>query len=317
MHHVAGGLLALSSVAYSGSAQAYSQIIAFGDSLSDNGNLLALVGSPGEPYYQGRFSNGITAVEVMARQMGLGLTDYAYGGGQTGTGNVAGTFLNGTGIQGQIARYGAGLASARATTDSSALYFVWGGPNDFFAGNAMLSPATATTAANNLKADITSLYNLGARDFFVPLMPDLGVTPSARAANAAHPGYAAVATADSNSFNSLLSANLQTLSSTLTGIHIQTFDSYSFLHAQIDARAAQGFDVTDSCFNSSAQTVCGNPEQYLFWDGVHPTAASHEVLGAAFAAAAAVPEPGSWLLMMAGVSVLALGAKRRRGARNA
>ena len=51
------------------SAQAYTQIVAFGDSLSDNGNLHDLmakfnVDTPAAPYFEGRFSNGPVAVEV-------------------------------------------------------------------------------------------------------------------------------------------------------------------------------------------------------------------------------------------------------------
>lgn len=313
----AGLLLALTAVAHSSDAAAYSQVIAFGDSLTDNGNLLALVGLPGAPYYQGRFSNGIVSVEVMANQLGLNLTDYAYGGAQTGTGNLAGSFLNGTGIQGQIAHYGSGLGAAGQSADASALYFVWGGPNDFFAGQSMLSASTAVTAANNVKADIANLYNLGARDFFVPLMPDLGVTPSARATDAANPGFSAIATADSLGFNTLLSSNLQTLSASLTGIHIQTFDTLSFQHQQIAALSAQGYNVTDQCYTGSsttAGTVCSDPSQYLFWDGVHPTAVAHEALGMAFAQAAAVPEPSTWLMLSAGVLLLMTLSARRRAA---
>lgn len=28
-----------------------------------------------------------------------------------------------------------------------------------------------------------------------------------------------------------------------------------------------------------ARTVCANPDQYLFWDSLHPTAAAHRILG--------------------------------------
>lgn len=307
---LAGLSLAVTALAHSADAAAYSQIIAFGDSLSDNGNLFALTGKPPAPYYQGRFSNGPVAVEVMADSMGLSLTDYAYGGAQTGTGNVSGAALNGTGIQAQIAKYGQGLSAAGKTADASALYLVWGGPNDFFAGTNMVSPTTATTAAGNLKADITSLYNLGARDFFVPLMPDLGLTPSARAANASIPGYSAIATADTVSFNSLLTANIQDLVASLDGIHIQIFDTYSLQHKGLTTAKLLGYNTTDPCVTTTS--VCANPDKYLFWDGVHPTAVQHEILGMAFADAAAVPEPGTWAMLAAGVLALLVMSTRQR-----
>ena len=313
-----GALLALTAVTHSVDAAAYDQVVAFGDSLTDDGNLLAMLGLPGTPYYQGRFSNGPVAVEVMAAQLGASLTDYAVGGAQTGNG----------GMLTQIAQYGASLPHgpagvASTAASASTLYFVWGGPNDFYSGNNIFVPTTASKAADNIKIGITNLYNLGARDFFVPLMPDLGLTPSARAANASVPTYSSTATAGSLSFNSLLSANLQTLSNTLSGIHIYSFDTLSYLRQQIQQRGAQGFDVTDACFSgsykSSAGTVCSNPDQYLFWDGVHPTAIAHTLLGEAFAnSLSAVPEPSSWLLLLAGVLALtAASAQRRRAARPA
>lgn len=290
----------------------YSQIITFGDSLSDNGNLYALTGGqPPFPYFNGRFSNGPVAVEVMSAKLGLTLTDFAYGGAQTGMGNLSGAALNGTGVAGQIAHYGA-LTGGHA--DASALYVVWAGPNDFFAGANMLSPSTAPTASANLLNDIQALYGLGAREFFVPLMPDLGVTPSALSVNAVNPGFASLASNQSAAYNGLLMAGLSTLSGSLSGIQIKTFDTSSFLKSQIALLNSQGKDTTHACFDKSVPSICANPDNYLFWDGVHPTAAAHQVLGNAFAAA--VPEPETYALMLAGLGVV-LAARRKAKAAQA
>src|SRR5664279_4977217 len=53
-------LLSVSAVAQAGS---FSSVVVYGDSLSDNGNLFAATGQPGAPYYQGRRSDGLVAVE--------------------------------------------------------------------------------------------------------------------------------------------------------------------------------------------------------------------------------------------------------------
>ncbi|HET8870548.1 MAG TPA: SGNH/GDSL hydrolase family protein [Aquabacterium sp.] len=301
---LAAGLL--SAVMAAPASANYSQVITFGDSLSDNGNLFHLIGQPPAPYYNGRFSNGPVAVEVMSQSLGLSLTDFAYGGAQTGTTNLLGAGLNGTGVAGQIGYYGS-LTGGHA--DASALYVVWAGPNDFFAGTNMLNPSTPVSASTNLLNDIQSLYSMGARDFFVPLMPNLGVTPSARQTDAAHPGFAAVATGQSLTYNSLLTSGLSSLSSTLTGVHIQTFDTYSFLMNQITVMNGEGKNTTDSCFNASVPSLCANPDNYLFWDGVHPTAAAHRVLGQAFAAA--VPEPETYAMLLAGLGVAVLMQRRK------
>ncbi len=302
---VAGLMLAFAAATHAPDALAYSQIVVFGDSLSDNGNLARMVGLPAEPYYQGRFSNGPVAVEVMSSQLGLTLTDYAVGGAKTGSG----------GILSQINKYKNALAAntlqPSAQPGDSTLYFVWGGPNDFFQGG-MTTPSIATTAAGNLKAGITTLYGLGARDFFVPLMPDLGLTPAALQANSVAPGYSTAASLMSTSFNTLLATNLQDLRTTLAGVNIITFDTQNYLREQTLALGSQSFNVTDQCYSGSYTTegtVCADPDHYLFWDGVHPTAVAHELLGGAFAQA--VPEPESWMMLLLGVGVLAAWQRRR------
>jgi phospholipase/lecithinase/hemolysin len=296
------------AVATATPAFAFDGIVAFGDSLTDNGNLAAYGAAPGAPYWNGRFSNGPVAVEDMAASMHLGLQDFAYGGAQTGTTNLY-PQLNGTGVAAQVAGFGA-MTGGHA--DANSLYFVWAGPNDFFAGANMFNPATATAAAANFMADIQSLYTLGARDFLVPLMPDLGVTPSATATNLLYPGYAGIASQQSAAYDALLSASLQQFAATHAGVQMNVFDTAAFFAQQSATLASQGVNVTDSCFNAAAGTLCSNPDQYLFWDGVHPTAMGHELLGTAFAAA--VPEPSSVALMLAGLGLVGWRARRRQSA---
>lgn len=303
----------LLTTALSGQAlAAYSQLVVFGDSLSDNGNLFALTeaitgtGQPGAPYVDGRFSNGPVAVETMAAKLSLNLTDYAYGGAQTGLGNYGGAKLNGTGVQGQVGMFADTLGVASA--DANALYVVWAGPNDFFAGANMLSSSTSTTASTNLLNDISSLYQLGARQFFVPLMPNLGLTPASTAAEAGTPGYKDAAALRTVEYNQLINAGLANLSGSLAGVQIQSFDTVAFMAAQAQIMQGQGFNTTDACVNTTAHTVCANPDTYLFWDGVHPTAAAHALLGEAFAAA--VPEPATVWTFMLGLGLLAFARRR-------
>ena len=84
-----------------GTAHAIDMVIVSGDSLSDGGNVYNVAGNgtagqfpwgyPPSPPAMQRFSNGWTAVEVMAAAMGvqlqpstLGGTNFAYGGATTG-----------------------------------------------------------------------------------------------------------------------------------------------------------------------------------------------------------------------------------------
>src|SRR5689334_7437247 len=91
---------------------AYSQIVVFGDSLSDTGNVnnQTFGISPGSGYYQGRFSNGPVWVEDLATNLGIaapiysraGGKDYAYGGVHTGSGSTTYTFFSFPNIGTQI-----------------------------------------------------------------------------------------------------------------------------------------------------------------------------------------------------------------------
>ena len=59
-------------------------------------------------------------------------------------------------------------------------------------------------------------------------------------------------------------------------------------------------------------TVCANPDEYLFWDGVHPTARTHEILAREMKRAL-IAEPGTLVLLGLGLLVIGLVHRRRRG----
>jgi len=104
--------------------------------------------------------------------------------------------------------------------------------------------------------------------------------------------------------------SVEGLEGLLPGLNIIGFDTFSFVDAAIANPGAFGFtNVSDPCFNGV--TVCANPDQYVFWDLVHPTARSHELLGNAFAAAV-VPEPPT--LALCAIAVLPTSPSRAQQA---
>jgi phospholipase/lecithinase/hemolysin len=131
-------------------ATPFSSLIAYGDSLSDNGNI-------------GRFTDGAIWVEILAASLGVDLYDFAYGGATTGEDNpAAGEPV--FGLQWQVETF-------RASADD-ALYSEWAGGNDF------LQRRSPFGAADNIGAALETLYTDGARAILVGSLPDIGATPA-------------------------------------------------------------------------------------------------------------------------------------------
>ena len=308
-----GAAVVLMASPFTSANAAYSQIVAFGDSLSDNGNVFAATkarlgfGIPTSPYWNGRFSNGPVAVEVMAQTLGINLVDYAFGGALTGTSNRA-DIPGLPGIQNEVDQFTTSLSAAHKAADASALYFLWGGGNDFFSATDKL--AAVAPAIANLTGQVSQLYGAGARDFFVPLLPDLSSTLDAINGG---PTAQAQAHALSVFFNTNLASALQGLQGNLSGATIRVFDPNPSLNTARDAVLADGGTASASCwtggYTGSGGTLCANPDLYTLWDGVHPTARLHLALGQSMAAA--VPEPGTAGLALVGLLIAGVAARRR------
>ena len=67
-----------------------------------------------------------------------------------------------------------GVIQGLGPADPNALFFVWGGANDI---GINPSAPTVGDAVNNLATIISTLYGIGARQFLVPNLPDLSLTP--------------------------------------------------------------------------------------------------------------------------------------------
>lgn len=299
--------------AASNAAAAYTSITVFGDSLLDGGNDFLITGGnyPPPPYAQ-RFTNGPTAAEVLAGNLGLALTpsqaggsNYAYGGAETGTGNylTLATGLPvfaGTGVLAQVQSFipPAGFGGPQS------LVVLWGGPNDLFTALALgQDPANVILPAmTNIAQSVGLLYGYGARTILMPNMPNIGATPFGLTS-----GNSAGLTGFTLAFNAYLSQTIGQLDSLFLDLNIIEFDTFAMLSSIQANPGAFGFtNATDPCFNGAS--VCTDPDQYLFWDGVHPTARGHQLLGADFYAA--VPEPATLVLFC--LALAGLAALRRR-----
>jgi phospholipase/lecithinase/hemolysin len=314
---IAGLCLALSPVA----AHAYSALYVFGDSLSDAGNdFIATSGAePAAPYVNGEFSNGPIWAQDLSQSLGLGTlapslaggTDYAFGGATTG---LAATATPGSIVPTLTAQIGLFAAAHGSVAPSTALYSVWIGSNDLLniiaSGTSGLTALSlAQQAAQSEATDIAGLAGIGARDFLVPLVSDLGAAPELTSQGLA---ASTAGTALALAYDAALEADLANLAAT-PGIDLSFLDTFSLVDAAVADPSAFGLtDATDPCYTGTyfgGGSACADPNQYLFWDALHPTAAVHAVI--AEAAFDEVPEPRSLAVLATALAGLVAMTRRR------
>ncbi|MFN6482213.1 MULTISPECIES: SGNH/GDSL hydrolase family protein [unclassified Nostoc] len=280
-------------------AKNYDEIVIFGDSFSDTGNVFSATEEaipPSSSYFNGRFSNGSIWVEYLASDLGIKFnpkTNFAYGGATTGFENIGVESL--PGLQQQINNF----TLANQSADPNSLYIVWAGTNDyldyFFGG----SP-NPTQAVTNLIGAVKALAAVGAKDIMVVNQPNLGNFPVTGGSNQT----SSILKTYSSIHNSQLRANLSFLNQKLgSDINIISLDVDSLYNRMIATPAEFGFtNVTDSCIgdlsvvpiNISKQPVACTPDEFLFWDQVHPTTTTHKLIAElAFSALklGSIPEP--------------------------
>jgi len=289
-----------------GAAQAVpSNMFVFGDSLMDTGNLfLATSGTPPPPYFNGRFSNGLLFDELIAGKYGITLTpsllggnNFSWAGAQTGTGVSSGFIPN---VQTQI---GAFLTSRPGgIADPSAVYWVEGGGNDVLpASQSANVPAAIAGIVNNIATEIVTLANSGAKNFVIVNVPNVGATPRVQALGAA---AAAGATAITIGINQGLLQALTSISGSYPTLNLQLLDLYGIGNTVAANPLAFGFtNTTDACLTET--TLCSNPNQYLYWDSFHPTAAVGRLVASFY-----IPEPSTLLLLL--LPIAALGLSKRK-----
>ena len=293
----------------------YSDLFAFGDSLSDTGNASILSGGllPGSNYAPGRYTDGPNTtpattgptglwVEQLAAKLGVadplpalaGGTNYAVAGASTGSSNPQD-------ITNQVNAFLAGHLLGASPT---ALYTIWGGANDFFNGTSV----SAGKVADNLYANIQTLAGSGAKNFLWVDLPPLGLTPR---------GGSNSATLEQEvmDFNGEWAIDIAKLQS--QGINVTGVDVYSLFQQLVQNPGAYGFtNITDP-----AQGLSGvNPNNYLFWDQEHPTTAGHALIAdLAYndLTASPVPEPMSLAFTALGLGALLTAARVRRSRQNA
>jgi phospholipase/lecithinase/hemolysin len=262
---------------------------------------------PSAPYAKGghHFSNGATWIEQFAQGRGLAAyvgpafqsnsrkaRNYAVGGAR------ATDYPDRVNLPQQVETF---LDDVNHAAPVDALYAIEIGNNDirdalvhFFTvfqtvlqstGNVDQATAEATAAANivltnalnGIAGNIQALYNSGARKFLVWNAARIDLVPAVRALG---PEAMYVAGNLTDGFNEGLANNVLAPLSGLYGIQIAQLDISSKMATIIGSPSDFGLtNVTSPCVTPNIPPfTCKQPDNYFFWDGIHPTKAIHTII---------------------------------------
>ncbi|MDF5733577.1 MAG: SGNH/GDSL hydrolase family protein [Rhizonema sp. PD38] len=314
----AGFVLFCSMLPLKATGANFDQLYVFGDSLSDTGNTFSVSGGLGNPtkaippyppYFRGRFSNNKVWVDYLGDRLGLTPTlftaiqstttipkqgiNFAFGGANSGIGNAVVPDAHLPGVLEQVGLFTQRLQANKQKADPKALYAVWGGANDYLFANS----TNVNQTVKNILDSVTLLTQAGAKNILVFNLPDIGKSPFA------YPkGISGQLTNVSASHNSALASALNQFSSSNPSVNIIRVDINSLFNQVIASPVNFGFkNTTTSCVTGNFEnikSVCNHPNDFLFFDAVHPTTGAHRLVAdAALSAinANSVPKPSTTL----------------------
>lgn len=301
---------------------AFTNVVTYGDSISDNGT-----NAPAGDYYGfGVYTDGTPWADQLATKFGASMFNVAYGGATTGWGNVYSSPLGTvndpdtgdpiTGLNWQVNNAGIQSVISYMPKDTT-LFTVWAGANDYNRLNALntISGTVATaaekqtaalTAVSNIMSALGTLEGIGAKHILVPNLMLLG---------------------DGNfafTYNAALKTALDAFDAANSDIEIYTVDIFNLYFDLFE-----GYDMTDTTlafYENGDPILLANGTQAtvvqaramangLLWvDGYHPGSVAHAAMAdAAFNAVAPVPEPATMMLVAFGLIGIA-GISRKRTA---
>ena len=263
------------------------------------------LGVPSDPYAKGgkHFSNGQVWIEHVAAAIGAGgdarpvsgsngtAGNYAWGGARA----VPPAQADGNRhLAEQVYSY---LADVNYHVSPDTLHVIFIGGNDMVDALLMLSadprsfPAAVNRVASTalaVQAGVQALLNAGARRFLVLNSPNVGLIP------AIPPDGKPITSCFSYLYNEGfmppgcptipgLPISLRAVTnglSAMEGVEVTTVDVFEFISGIAAYPQAFGLkNVTSMCvMPMEPPYACKRPNEYLFWDGIHPTRAVHAML---------------------------------------
>ena len=263
----------------------FHQLVVFGDSLSDNGNLFAITEAEGikppqppfPPYgetfdgtgpFPGRFTDGQNWVDYfpqVANSFGVYVPSVnAFFKDHMGTNFAIGGSTSEV-LASQISTY---LNSPIGQNPANDLCVIWIGANDFFNP----TPISPKVTAENIRNGIAQLSRAGARTFIVINAPDISLTPRVMAT----PTIIQAAKQFVFTVNALLEVEILPFA-WLHRITVEIVDINAIFIPLVLNPSKFGFtNSTGAAIDPTTYALLvTDPNDYVFWDGFHPTTGAH------------------------------------------
>lgn len=262
-------------------ADQINKIVAFGDSLSDTGNIFnaSLWRFPNpNTWFLGHFSNGLVWVEYLAKARNLPLYNWAVGG-------AAGEnqYIALTGVGDQVSSYLTYMKMAKNYKPANTLFTLEFGLNDF-----MNYGREVDEVKQDFTNALTRLTQAGAKNIMLMTLPDATKAPQFKYSTQEE---IEKVRAKILTFNEYIKG--QAAYYIIQGYHIQLVDAHAMFEDLTSNPQQHGFvNASDACLNinrSSAMDYlyshdltndCAQygSDKYVFWGVTHPTTAVHQYI---------------------------------------
>jgi len=262
------------------------------------------------PYYEGRFSNGPIWPDYFGEMFGIEVKDYAYGGSWAEplkNSHQMIPFSLGMQVNFYLVK------GAWDTHKKDHLYAIWTGANDYLDGRKDAEEAT-TNAVANIRKEINSLIYYGAKQFMVFGIPDLSTVPKVimdgpiiqaevkelsdlhnkklksmmASLRQDHPEIKFVFIDIEDRLADVIlnpgNYGMKNVTQACYGgnyylgnkfIEMEAINAAKAEHIDILGNASLRTAYINSKLAERGVTPCSHPENYLYWDKVHPTTTSH------------------------------------------
>ena len=235
------------------SPSSFNNLVIFGDSLSDNGNLYRIKKYEAlgrAPFFGGRATNGLLWTENLVNSLNLKETSK----------NLA---VGGANSKQMTEQVNLSL-NEMPNVQSSDLYTLWVGTNDYYSGKS------TEWTINNIRNSLNTLTAAGARKLIVVNLMDLGNLPVSKNVTIPASNLSQI----SLEHNQLLHRELKSIATQQTNIFIIPLDASALFNELFTDPIRFGFKKdAKSCF-----VTCTNPNEYILLDDIHPTEAAHRIL---------------------------------------